>query len=266
MLKMNFSMNHSFHLVTSSPWPLLGSLILFNLMIGFINYVVSMNLKLFIFSFLILQLILFQWWRDVIREGLFLGDHTILVNKGLRLGMFLFIISEVMFFFSFFWMYFHMFLSPSVDIGNLWPPKMIYTFNPMGLPLLNTLLLLCSGYSISMSHFGLLKNNFYMFKLGLFKTILLGLIFLCIQFKEYNECSFTISDSVFGSSFFLLTGFHGLHVVIGVLFLMINYMRLNLYHFSALNHKGFEFASWYWHFVDVVWLFVYLIVYWLIYF
>lgn len=202
------------------------------------------------------------WWRDVIREATFSGSHTTFVFEGLRLGIVLFIVSEVFFFISFFWAYFHSSLSPTIEIGQLWPPAGIQPFHPFNIPLLNTIILISSGLTITWSHHRILNKNFYESKVSLLITILLGTYFRLIQLIEYIEAPFSISDSIYGSTFFIATGFHGLHVLIGRTFLIVCLIRISLIHFSSLHHFGFEAAAWYWHFVDIVWLFLYVSVYW----
>nr|UZT67607.1 cytochrome c oxidase subunit 3 [Parnips nigripes] len=259
-MKMFF--NHPYHLVTLSPWPMLTSFSMFITMIGSIfmfNY--SMFYLLFWGIFMI-SLSSFQWWRDVIRESTFQGMHTKKVLQGLKMGMFLFILSEWLFFVSFFWSYFHSALSPNVEIGSMWPPKNIIQFNPFQIPLLNTIILLSSGASITWSHYSILNNNKDKTLISLFLTIMLGMIFSIIQMFEYIESYFCLNDSVYGSLFYLTTGFHGLHVIIGTLFLLINLFRIMYNHLSAWHHFSFEAASWYWHFVDVIWIIVYSVIYW----
>lgn len=250
-----------FHLVTLRPWPLLISFSVITLLIGSINLFNNFNVNLFIFGILLLLLCVFQWWRDVIRERTYQGYHTNVVIKGLKLGILLFIISEVLFFFRIFWCYFHIFLSPRIEIGRNWPPKNIISFNPYRIPLLNTIILLSSGVTITWCHYSILNNNKNNSTIRLFSTIILGIIFTIYQYKEYIEASFTISDSIYGSIFFIATGFHGFHVFIGTLFLLINLLRIHNNNYSSNHHFGFEAAAWYWHFVDVVWLFLYLLIY-----
>nr|QNT26874.1 cytochrome c oxidase subunit 3 [Trigonopterus puspoi] len=254
--------NHPFHLVDPSPWPILGSLSVFSLMTGLIKWFHLNELNLLILSLLTTGLIMIQWWRDIVRESTFQGLHTIKVAKGLRWGMILFITSEVFFFLAFFWAFFHASLSPSIELGMNWPPKGTTPFNPLEIPLLNTLVLLSSGLSITWSHHSLMENNFYQAILSLSATVLLGFFFTTLQIFEYSEAPFTIADSVYGSSFFMTTGLHGLHVIIGSIFLFICLVRMFFNHFSSAHHFGFEAAAWYWHFVDVVWLFLYLSIYW----
>nr|YP_009176322.1 cytochrome c oxidase subunit III [Megaphragma amalphitanum]ALI86571.1 cytochrome c oxidase subunit 3 [Megaphragma amalphitanum] len=250
-----------FHLVTLSPWPILTSFSVMIMLIGSMYWFHYFNLNLSFLGFMMLIFCLFQWWRDVVRESTYQGYHTLKVVEGIKLGMILFIVSEIFFFFSIFWCYFHMFLSPSIEIGCLWPVKNIITFNPYMIPLLNTIILLSSGVSITLSHYSLINNNKKMSLISMLITIILGLIFTFFQYLEYSEAMFTITDSVYGSIFFMATGFHGLHVLIGTIFLIVNYFRINNNNYSMIHHFGFEAAAWYWHFVDVVWLFLYLLVY-----
>nr|QNT26900.1 cytochrome c oxidase subunit 3 [Trigonopterus ancora] len=254
--------NHPFHLVDPSPWPILGSLSVFSLMTGLISWFHLKEPNLLMISLLTTSLIMIQWWRDIIRESTFQGLHTLKVTKGLRWGMILFITSEIFFFLAFFWAFFHASLSPSIELGMNWPPKSISPFNPLEIPLLNTLILLSSGLSITWSHHCLMENNFNQATLSLFFTVLLGFYFTALQMFEYLEAPFTIADSVYGSTFFMTTGLHGLHVIIGSIFLLICLIRMYFNHISSTHHFGFEAAAWYWHFVDVVWLFLYMSIYW----
>nr|QIE13305.1 cytochrome c oxidase subunit III [Pachyneuron aphidis] len=250
-----------FHLVTYSPWPLLSSFSLLILLTGLMNWFNNYNYYLMILGMLNMVICMIQWWRDVIRESFKQGFHTNMVVKGLKLGMILFIISEILFFISIFWAYFHMFLSPSIEIGSLWPPKNILTFNPYYIPLLNTIILLSSGVTITWCHYSILMSNKKNSVISLFFTMILGLIFTIFQYKEYCDATFTIADSIYGSIFFMSTGFHGLHVLIGTMFLLVNFIRLIYNNYSSFHHFGFEAAAWYWHFVDIVWLFLYLLIY-----
>nr|YP_010737985.1 cytochrome c oxidase subunit III [Stenischia humilis]WEQ92395.1 cytochrome c oxidase subunit 3 [Stenischia humilis] len=256
------SNNHSFHLVDYSPWPLTGALGTMSLTLGMIMWFHQYNMFIMTLGMMITLLTMYQWWRDISREGTFQGMHTLIVSKGLRWGMILFILSEVLFFFSFFWAFFHSSLSPSIELGALWPPMNIMAFNAFQIPLLNTAILLSSGISITWAHHSLLENNHSQTMKSLALTVILGIYFSILQGYEYMEAPFSISDSVYGASFFLATGFHGLHVIIGTLFLLICWFRLNSNHFSSFHHFGFEAAAWYWHFVDVVWLFLYISIYW----
>lgn len=215
-----------------------------------------------VLGFVLVLITMFQWWRDVIREATFQGCHTVQVSKGLRWGIILFILSEVLFFFAFFWAYFHRSLAPRLELGSCWPPSGITPLNPFEVPLLNTGVLLASGVTVTWAHHGLIEGNRREAIQGLFATIALGVYFTFLQAGEYHEASFTIADGAYGSSFFVATGFHGLHVLIGTSFLRVCLGRLVLQHFSTGHHFGFEAAAWYWHFVDVVWLFLYLSIYW----
>nr|QED57035.1 cytochrome oxidase subunit III [Anthonomus eugenii] len=254
--------NHPFHLVDQSPWPLLGSMSLFSMMMGLIKWFHLHESNLMLLSFITNLMIMYQWWRDVVRESTHQGLHTLKVTLGLRWGMILFITSEVFFFLAFFWAFFHASLTPSIELGMNWPPKEINPFNPLEIPLLNTMILLSSGISISWSHHAIMENNYMQSSQSLALTVILGFIFTLLQGFEYLEAPFTISDSVYGSTFFMTTGLHGLHVIIGSTFLTVCFMRLYLNHFSSNHHFGFEAAAWYWHFVDVVWLFLYISIYW----
>nr|AIW06134.1 cytochrome c oxidase subunit III [Vespidae sp. MT-2014] len=254
--------NHPYHMVTISPWPLLLSINIMYAFIGIIKWFYMFKMNLFYLALINMMLIMYQWWRDVVRESTFQGMHTSNMVKNMKTGMILFIVSEIFFFISLFWTYFHMSLSPSIEIGMLWPPKNIVMLNPYNVPLLNSIILISSGLTITWSHHLLLNNKNLTSMLTLMQTINLGVMFTLCQIYEYFETSFTIADSVFGSIFFLTTGFHGLHVIIGTIFLMICFMRMYLNHFSKNHHFGYEAAIWYWHFVDIVWLFVYTWIYW----
>jgi cytochrome c oxidase subunit 3 len=204
---------------------------------------------------------MFSWFNNIIIEGTFLGDHTLAVQKGLNLGVLMFIISEALFFMAIFWAFFHSSIAPTVELGAQWPPMGIEPINSLELPLLNTIILLSSGATITYSHHSLIQGNrsgtFY----GLIMTIVLALIFTLFQYIEYSVSSFTISDSVFGTCFFFGTGFHGLHVIIGTIFLLVSLTRMIFYHLTDNHHLGFESGILYWHFVDVVWLFLYISIY-----
>nr|ALO76645.1 cytochrome c oxidase subunit 3 [Nigidius sp. NIG01] len=254
--------NHPYHLVDVSPWPIIGASAAMITMIGIIKWFHLLDPNLLLMGFLILSLVMIQWWRDITREGTFQGLHTYPVTMGLRWGMILFITSEVFFFISFFWGFFHSSLSPSIEIGMNWPPKGIIPFNPIQIPLLNTLILLTSGLTVTWAHHSLIENNHNQATQGLALTVILGIYFTLLQAYEYLEAPFTISDAVYGASFFMATGFHGIHVIIGTTFLLTCLMRHINNHFSSIHHFGFEAAAWYWHFVDVVWLFLYISIYW----
>nr|ARO34911.1 cytochrome c oxidase subunit III [Phylloecus linearis] len=261
MKKMSMN-NHPFHMVDKSPWPLVSSLGMIILATGFVKWFHLKNFNLFLLGIMIMLISSFQWWRDIIRESTFQGLHLKEVYMIMNWGMILFITSEVFFFLSFFWAYFHASLSPNIEIGSTWPPAGITPFNPYHIPLLNTIILISSGASITWSHHSLINKNMKQSLISLSITIILGIYFSILQKFEYNEASFTISDSIYGSTFFMATGFHGMHVLIGTMFLIICLIRLKNNHFSSTHHFGFEAASWYWHFVDIVWLFLYISIYW----
>jgi cytochrome c oxidase subunit 3 len=255
--------SHPFHLVEPSPWPLAASLALltttlsgvmyFNnyanggllLTLGLISTVLSMSL----------------WFRDIIIEGTFQGSHTSKVQQGLTLGFILFVISEVFFFISLFWAFFHSALSPTVELGCAWPPAGIEVMNPWEVPLLNTVLLLSSGATVTLAHHGLIQGNRKFTIYGLIATIILAILFTGFQGFEYINAPFTIADSVYGSTFYFTTGFHGFHVLIGTIFIAVGLYRVINYHFTDFHHVGLEAAIIYWHFVDIVWLLVFIFFY-----
>nr|QNJ59921.1 cytochrome c oxidase subunit 3 [Amblytropidia mysteca]QNJ59923.1 cytochrome c oxidase subunit 3 [Melanoplus confusus] len=254
--------NHPFHLVDYSPWPLTGAVGAMVLVSGLAKWFHLFNINLFMIGVSITMLTMIQWWRDVVREGTYQGLHTGFVSIGLRWGMILFITSEVLFFMSFFWAFFSSSLAPTIELGMLWPPMGIQPFNPMQIPLLNTAILLASGVTVTWAHHSLMESNHSQALQGLFFTVLLGIYFSALQAYEYWEAPFTIADAVYGSTFFMATGFHGIHVIIGTLFLLTCLTRHSMNQFSPNHHFGFEAAAWYWHFVDVVWLFLYISIYW----
>ena len=206
------------------------------------------------------------WWRDVIREAEFEGFHKPVVQLGMRYGMALFICSEVMFFAAFFWAFFDASLFPRevpYDLpGGVWPPEGVVPFEPFGLPFMNTLILLMSGVTVTWAHHALIKGDRKNLVLGLAITILLGICFTALQAFEYSHAGFTFTGGVYGSTFFMATGFHGFHVIVGTCFLTVCFFRARAGHFKPEHHFGFEAAAWYWHFVDVVWLFLFVCVYW----
>nr|UDF83748.1 cytochrome c oxidase subunit 3 [Trichopsidea sp.] len=259
---MSTHSNHPFHLVDYSPWPLTGALGAMTTVSGLVKWFHQFDISLFLLGNAITMLTVYQWWRDVSREGTYQGLHTYIVTIGLRWGMILFIVSEVFFFISFFWAFFHSSLSPAVELGSSWPPQGIIPFNPFQIPLLNTAILLSSGVTVTWAHHSLMEGNHSQTTQGLFFTILLGIYFTVLQAYEYIEAPFTIADAVYGSTFFMATGFHGIHVLIGTTFLLICLIRHLNFHFSKNHHFGFEAAAWYWHFVDIVWLFLYVSIYW----
>ena len=255
---------HPFHIVDPSPWPFFTSLTAFFTLLGVVLYMHNFDKGLFLlrFGFLLLLLSAGFWWRDVIREATFEGHHTTYVQKGLKMGMLLFIASEAMLFFAFFWAFFHSSLNPTPQIGGVWPPKGIIALNPFHVPLLNTFVLLNSGAFVTWAHHGLLAGLRKQTINALIFTIILALFFTALQYFEYKTADFSINDSVYGSVFYMTTGLHGSHVLIGSIFLIVCLIRLINHHFTKKHHLGLEFAIWYWHFVDIVWIFVYLFIYW----
>jgi cytochrome c oxidase subunit 3 len=255
---------HSFHLVDPSPWPLISGFSAFMLTFGGVLYMNGYLGGGFLwrFGFLMILSMMYVWWRDIIREATIEGQHTSSVQSGLRMGVLLFIVSEIMFFFAFFWAFFHSSFNPSPLIGGVWPPAFLEVISPWKLPLLNTILLLSSGAAVTAAHHAIVMGSKVEAIKGLVVTIILAIIFTIMQGVEYVSSSFTISDGVYGSVFFMATGFHGFHVFIGTCFLIVCLLRLNIDHFTKEHHFGFESAAWYWHFVDVVWLFLFVTIYW----
>ena len=257
-------LKHPYHLPDPSPWPIIGSLGGFLTVFGIILAAHYKNYIVLILGVLIVVATMFFWWRDVIRESRTPGAHSPIVQLGLRYGMVLFISSEVMFFVGFFWSYFSFLIFPETQ-GNgqtVWPPTNIMTFDPFHLPLLNTMILLLSGCTVTWAHHALLENDRKTLVLGLGLTVLLGLAFTMCQAIEYSHSPFPLNGGAYPSVFFLATGFHGFHVIIGTLFLAVCWFRARAGHFTPERHFGFEAAAWYWHFVDVVWLFLFICIYW----
>lgn len=255
--------SHPFHLVSPSPWPILTSISLLTLTTSGVltmHGVPHANFPLF-FAFTLLISSMFFWFRDVISEGTYLGNHTLAVQRGLNTGVALFIASEGLFFLAIFWAYFHSALSPTAELGGNWPPVGIESINAFELPLLNTALLLASGVTITYSHHSLIQGNRNGALFGGIFTNILAIVFTGFQGVEYTVSSFTLTDSVFGSCFYFGTGFHGLHVIIGTIFLGVGCWRLFAYHLTDNHHLGLEAGILYWHFVDVVWLFLFLSIY-----
>jgi len=264
MSNLKLIQRHPFHLVDQSPWPFVTGISALTLTTGFVMYMHCYKFGgyFFLFGFVSLIFSVFVWWRDIIRESTFQGHHTKRVQLGLRSGMLLFILSEIMFFFAFFWAFFAASLSPNIEIGGIWPPPGIAVLNPWEIPLLNTVILLLSGATCTWAHYAIVAGHRKSSLLGLALTIFLGCVFTGFQVLEYFEANFSISDSIYGSVFFLATGFHGAHICIGSTFLLICLFRLIKHHFTREHHFGFEAAAWYWHFVDVVWLFLFVAIYW----
>jgi len=280
---------HPYHLVDPSPWPVMGAgaaLLLFGGAVMFMHEIGGGTWIMALGGALVLAT-MFLWWRDVVNEGEFLGHHSAVVQLGLRYGMALFIASEVMFFSAFFWAYFDASLFADGGIvsgetvqhyarrkasGGVWPPKGMTVFNPWGVPFLNTLILLTSGVTVTWAHHELRHGNRTRFLQALGLTIVLGVTFTGLQAFEYASAPFSfqtvVNDGViekggvYTSTFFMATGFHGFHVIVGTIFLTVCFFRGTKGHFKPDHHFGFEAAAWYWHFVDVVWLFLFTAVYW----
>jgi cytochrome c oxidase subunit 3 len=267
--------NHDYHLVDPSPWPLIGSIAVFAMAVGAVAWMKGFQVFGFIQGGLLFFLgligvlyVMASWWMDVIREA-HAGHHTPVVQLHHRYGMILFIASEVMFFVAWFWAYFDVSLFPNPHeqvarvqhTGGVWPPRGVETFDPWHLPLLNTLILLLSGTTVTWAHNALLENDRQTFKIGLWCTVGLGLLFTALQAYEYSHAHFAYSGNIYGATFFMATGFHGAHVIIGTIFLAVCLLRAYAGHFTPERHLGFEFAAWYWHFVDVVWLFLFACIY-----
>ncbi|WP_137390076.1 cytochrome c oxidase subunit 3 [Rhodoligotrophos defluvii] len=264
--------NHPYHLVNPSPWPALGSLAAFVMAVGAVLWFHGSAPWIMIIGGVAVVYTMGMWWRDVIREG-HQGDHTPVVQLHLRYGMLLFIASEVMFFVAWFWAFFDASLFPHEAIqaarveatGGVWPPKGVEVFDPWHLPLINTLILLTSGTTVTWAHHALLHNDRNGLKWGLICTIALGLLFTAVQAYEYSHAHFAFSrfnnGNIYGSTFFMATGFHGFHVIVGTIFLIVILLRALKGDFTPRAHFGFEAAAWYWHFVDVVWLFLFAAIY-----
>jgi cytochrome c oxidase subunit III len=267
--------NHDYHLVDPSPWPFVASVSVFILAIGAVMTMKSLplaGLKLGPYllgaGLLGVLYVMYAWWADIIKEA-HQGDHTRVVQIHHRYGMIMFIASEVMFFVAWFWAYFDASIysneaiqySRVEKLGGAWPPKGIEVFNPWHLPLLNTLILLTSGTTVTWAHHALLNNDRKGLKQALWITIILGALFTMVQAYEYGHAAFGFSGHIYGATFFMATGFHGFHVLIGTIFLAVCLYRAYQNHFTKEQHLGFEFAAWYWHFVDVVWLFLFAAIY-----
>lgn len=253
-----------FHVLGLSVWPFTTRIRVLGLVYTILCWINEVERLAFYFLFssvMLLVVSLTLWWRDVIKEGLYLGCHTRLVVRGFRLGMFFFLLSEGAFFFSFFWAFFYYKIGTNSE-EIPWPPEGIVVVDFAGIPLLNTVLLVSSGVTVTWGLKAAKHYNRLETLKGLFLRVFLGVIFTGFQAKEYYECYFTIIDGVYGSLFFIITGFHGLHVFIGRLFLTIIFFRCLLGHFAKpFNYFGLEASIWYWHFVDIVWILLYVFVY-----
>ncbi|MBG1233420.1 cytochrome c oxidase subunit 3 [Aestuariivirga litoralis] len=264
--------HHDYHLVNPSWWPFVGAIAAFVTAVGAITWMHGAPSYVLVIGFAMVLYTMFMWWRDIIIEA-HAGDHTPVVSLHLRYGMLLFIVSEVMFFVAWFWAFFDASLFAGeanlaarvAATGGIWPPKGTTVFDPFHLPLLNTMILLTSGTTVTWAHHALLGNDRKGLVWGLGITIILGMIFTCVQAYEYAHAAFAFSNAnggnIYGSTFFMATGFHGFHVVVGTIFLFICWLRALKGDFTPKQHFGFEAAAWYWHFVDVVWLFLFVCIY-----
>ena len=254
---------HPFHLVSPSPWPFFTCVSLLTLTTTGVSTMHNYNNAkiILILGFFSVILSMSLWFRDVISEGTYLGNHTLAVQRGLNMGVALFIVSEGLFFLAIFWAFFHSALSPTIELGATWPPMGIDSINPFELPLLNTIILLSSGVTVTYAHHSLIQGNRSGALMGLVYTVILAIIFTSLQGIEYTVSSFTISDGTYASCFYFGTGFHGLHVIIGTAFIAVGLWRLLAYQITENHHLGLESGILYWHFVDVVWLFLYISVY-----
>ena len=256
-----------YHLVNPSPWPLVGSLGAGLTVVGIIHAAHFGTYTWLALGLIVVVATMAMWWRDVLSESRTPGLHTAVVRLGLRYGMTLFITSEVMFFVGFFWAFFHFALFPEhvLDVTGpaIWPPAGIETFDPFNLPFLNTMILLLSGCTVTWAHHALIENDRRHLIMALGLTVLLGLSFTGFQALEYSDAPFKFSGGgVYPAVFFLATGFHGFHVIVGTCFLIVCWFRSRDGQFTPQRHFGFEAAAWYWHFVDVVWLFLFVAIYW----
>jgi len=260
---------HDYHLVNPSPWPFVGSVSAFIMAVGVVFWLhEEIGPYLAVAGLLGILFTMFGWWRDVVSESRG-GDHTPVVNIHLRYGIALFIASEALFFVAWFWAYFDASLFPGdmqqylrvEHTGGVWPPEGIQTFNPWHLPLINTVILLLSGVTVTWAHHAVMHNDRKGLIMGLALTVGLGAVFSVFQGIEYAEATFAFSENIYGATFFMATGFHGFHVIVGTLFLLVCLIRANQGDFTAEKHNGLEAAAWYWHFVDVVWLFLFAAIY-----
>jgi cytochrome c oxidase subunit III len=253
--------NHDYHVLPPSPWPFIAAIGVFVMLVGAVYFFHGSPPWILLIGFAIVLYTMYGWWRDVVHESL-AGDHTPVVVLGLRYGMIMFIISEVMFFAAWFWSFFKHAMYPMPAVGGVWPPEGIETFDPWHLPLINTLILLCSGCAVTWAHHALVhENNRDHLKWGLVLGVALGVLFTIFQIYEYTHAAFGFAGNIYGANFFMATGFHGVHVVIGTIFLTVCLVRAYMGHFTPEKHVGFEAAAWYWHFVDVVWLFLFASIY-----
>lgn len=260
---------HPYHLVNPSIWPLLSALAGGLFAVGTVMYMhevelfgVPVGLNGIYLGVAAILFVMFGWWKDILHEAVVEKAHTPVVMVGMRYGMILFIASELMFFVAFFWAYFSAAFFPGEAIGFVWPPANIHTIDPYDLPLMMTLILLLSGCTVTWAHHAILEGNDKDVVRALRYTVLLGVIFLGFQVYEYVHAHFGFTEGIYASTFYMATGFHGFHVFVGTVFLFVCWIRAKKGHFKPEGHFGFEAAAWYWHFVDVVWLFLYIAIYW----
>ncbi|MGH7100815.1 MAG: cytochrome c oxidase subunit 3 [Acetobacteraceae bacterium] len=257
-------MKQPYHLVDPSPWPIIGALFGAMTLVGIIIVGNYNNFTLLVIGVLGVLFVMFMWFRDVLRESQVPAFHTPIVRLGLRYGMLFFITSEVMFFVAFFWAFFNFALFPDhVSFAKVaqWPPVGIHTDNPFSVPFMLTMILLLSGTTVTWAHHCLLERDRKGLVAGLGLTVILGICFTAGQLFEYTHSPFPFHGGVYPSVFFLATGFHGFHVIVGTCFLAVCFFRARAGQFSPERHFGFEAAAWYWHFVDVVWLFLFTCIY-----
>lgn len=253
---------HPYHLVDPSPWPLIGAFSAGLMAVGMVLWMHYDTTWVALLGLACVLGTMFVWWRDVIHESVVQRAHTAVTKIGMRYGMLLFIASEVMFFVAFFWAFFDAALFPAAATGFQWPPEGIVTFAPFGLPFLMTLVLLLSGCTVTWAHHAMREGHMDQATRALGITVGLGVVFLFLQAYEYSHAAFGFRDGIYPSVFYMATGFHGFHVLVGTIFLAVCWWRSAKGHFTVKSHFGFEAAAWYWHFVDVVWLFLFFSVYW----
>ena len=241
--------SHPFHMVEPSPWPLLTANAVLSMLVSAVLYFngIQYGSELLVLGLLSVIFAFSLWFRDVTTEGTYLGDHTLIVQKGLTMGVSLFIVTEAFFFVSIFWAYFHSSLAPTVELGSQWPPAGIEALNPFAVPLLNTILLLSSGATVTYAHHALIYGNRGATILGVVLTVILAVVFTGLQGFEYANAGFTIGDGVYGTCFYFATGFHGIHVIIGTVFIAVGAYRIYAYHLTTDHHIGFEASILYWH-------------------
>ena len=252
---------HPFHIVTLRPWPMVVGGFTLGMAGGLASWLHGHRIDLMSISTLGVTLTAKIWWRDMVIEGTYQGFHTKKVARSFYWGIGLLIISEVLFFFRFFWAFLHRALAPTPEVACQWPPLGIRPVNPITWPLFNSIILLRRGALANLSYLYLIIGRLQKATDAINGAITAGIIFSGVQAYEYYNAPFTIADSVFGSAFFVLTGFHGLHVLVGTIILQVQKKRLQYLHFSPKHHTGILTAIWYWHFVDVVWLILFALIY-----